>query len=85
MGRDCGDRRRVYRGLSTRFSGKNRSGAAIPVYMIGTYDYPHFGIDLLGDHDEKHNRAREEENRSHLTTQVGIQYFDSRAVPLGET
>lgn len=43
------------------FFKKKPTGAVIPVYMIGTYDYPHFGIDLLGDHDEKHNQGRQEE------------------------
>jgi hypothetical protein len=37
------------------FFKKKPTGAVIPVYMMGTYDYPRFGIDLLGDHDEKHN------------------------------
>ncbi|HEV2315872.1 MAG TPA: AsmA-like C-terminal region-containing protein [Candidatus Acidoferrales bacterium] len=43
------------------FFKKKATGAVIPVYMNGTYDYPHFGIDLLGDHDEKHNQGRQEE------------------------
>lgn len=40
------------------FFKKKPTGAVIPVYMIGTYDYPRFGIDLLGDHDEKHSQDR---------------------------
>lgn len=43
------------------FFKKKPTGAVIPVYMNGTYDYPHFGIDLLSDHDEKHNQGRQEE------------------------
>lgn len=43
------------------FFKKKPTGAVIPVYMIGTYDYPHFGIDLLSDHDEKHSQGRQEE------------------------
>ncbi|HKV27451.1 MAG TPA: AsmA-like C-terminal region-containing protein [Candidatus Acidoferrales bacterium] len=38
------------------FLKKKPSGAVIPVYMIGTYDNPRFGIDLLGDHDEKRSQ-----------------------------
>jgi|SRR5579859_86339 len=40
---------------------KKSTGAVIPVYMIGTYGHPHFGIDLLGDHDEKHNQDHQGE------------------------
>ena len=29
---------------------KKSTGAVIPVYMIGKYDHPHFGIDLLNNH-----------------------------------
>lgn len=47
------------------FFKKKPTGAVIPVYMIGTYDYPHFGIDLLGDHDEKHSQTRQGEKSSH--------------------
>lgn len=43
------------------FFKKKPTGAVIPVYTIGTYDYPHFGIDLLSDHDEKHSQGRQEE------------------------
>ena len=43
------------------FFKKKATGAVIPVYMNGTYDYPHFGIDLLRDHDEKHGQGRQEE------------------------
>jgi len=43
------------------FFKKKPTGAVIPVYMNGTYDYPHFGIDLLGDHDEKHNQDHQGE------------------------
>ncbi len=43
------------------FFKKKPTGAVIPVYMIGTYDYAHFGIDLLGDHDEKHSQRRQGE------------------------
>lgn len=47
------------------FFKKKPTGAVIPVYMIGTYDYPRFGIDLLGDHDEKHSqRGQKEKSKS---------------------
>lgn len=58
---------------------KNKpTGAVIPVYMIGTYDYPHFGIDLLGDHDEKHGQGRQEEKSRSPHDSTGIRYFDSQ-------
>lgn len=37
------------------FFRKKSTGAVIPVYMIGTYDHPHFGIDLLNDHNQGPN------------------------------
>ncbi len=43
------------------FFKKKSTGAVIPVYMNGTYDHPHFGIDLLSDHDEKHDQGRQQE------------------------
>ncbi|MGH9728648.1 MAG: AsmA-like C-terminal region-containing protein [Candidatus Acidiferrales bacterium] len=42
---------------------KKSAGAVIPVYMLGTYDYPRFGIDVLSDHDEKHSRGSGSEKR----------------------
>ncbi|HEV2617151.1 MAG TPA: AsmA-like C-terminal region-containing protein [Candidatus Acidoferrales bacterium] len=45
------------------FFKKKSAGAAVPVYMLGTYDYPRFGIDILGDHDEKKSRGSGDEKR----------------------